>query len=484
MTTEDYIKQEGPLLSSELIRFYKDGNTSMDAIRKRLERLPESIGRIKGFFKDNQTFFYHKEQQFTEKYFNALIESLKTSAKRHYCIINSLQYHKGYIKKDELASYSFSPIKNLKSHKNFSNVVEDLIRIGLIIEEEDYYTLSPNVSFFNNKNAYKAIEIVKKNILSHFYDLNRNIGFISYNGGEFNSEFSKFQFSFTAPSYICGLSKLCDLSKPSSFVLADIMIGGSNDEENIDFFLTKINIIKNTHKKSNFIPYLITDSLSNEAFSKLKKNGIVIGLIDKLFGREYKELMKSLIDVITNISVILKKEPNKFIEIIEKFDKLIDGKTNNLRGDLFEFIVGYYHSNLCQSIDIGKIYRDDDGKKKEVDVYASYQDKIILCECKAYKTPISLDIIEKWNEKIAFIYKVIEKNRSLIGDKNRDIIFEFWSISGFSEEATQYLQEKKNSLKKYKIEFYKRDEILKKAKDSNANKITDIMNEYFANGDI
>ena len=475
MTTEDYIKQKGPLLSSQLIKYYEDGSTGKDAIRKRLERLPKSIGRIRGFFKDNQTFFYYKEQQFTERYFYALIESLKTSAKQHYCIINSLQYHKGYIKKDELASYSFSPIENLKSHKNFSNVVRDLSRIGLIIEEEDYYTLSPNISS-SNKSGYKAIEIVKKNILSHFYDLNRNIGFISYNGGNFNSEFSKFQFSFTAPSYICGLSK-------PSFVLADIMIGGSNDEENINFFLTKINTIKKTHKKSNFIPYLITDSLSNEAFSKLKENGIVIGLIDKLFGREYKELMESLIDVITNISVILKKEPNKFIEIIKKFDKLIDGKTNNLRGDLFEFIVGYYHSNLCQRIDIGKIYKDD-GKKKEVDVYASYQDKIILCECKAYKTPISLDIIEKWNEKIAFIYKVIEKNRSFTSDKNRDIIFEFWSISGFSEEATQYLQEKKNNLKKYKIEFYKRDEILKKAKDSNANKITDIMNEYFANDGI
>ena len=471
MTTEDYIKQKGPLLSSQLIKYYEDGSTGKDAIRKRLERLPKSIGRIRGFFKDNQTFFYYKEQQFTERYFYALIESLK----QHYCIINSLQYHKGYIKKDELASYSFSPIENLKSHKNFSNVVRDLSRIGLIIEEEDYYTLSPNISS-SNKSAYKAIEIVKKNILSHFYDLNRNIGFISYNGGNFNSEFSKFQFSFTAPSYICGLSK-------PSFVLADIMIGGSNDEENINFFLTKINTIKKTHKKSTFIPYLITDSLSNEAFSKLKENGIVIGLIDKLFGREYKELMESLIDVITNISVILKKEPNKFIEIIKKFDKLIDGKTNNLRGDLFEFIVGYYHSNLCQSIDIGKIYKDD-GKKKEVDVYASYQDKIILCECKAYKTPISLDIIEKWNEKIAFIYKVIEKNRSFTSDKNRDIIFEFWSISGFSEEATQYLQEKKNNLKKYKIEFYKRDEILKKAKDSNANKITDIMNEYFANDGV
>ena len=477
MTTEDYIKQEGPLLSSQLITYYEDENTSKDAIRKRLERLPESIGRIRGFFKDNQTFFYHKEQQFTEKYFSVLIESLKTSAKQHYCIINSLQYHKGYIKKDELASYSFSPIENLKSHKNFSNVVRDLIRIGLIIEEEDYYTLSPNVGYSNNKSAYKAIEIVKKNILSHFYDLNRNIGFISYNGGNFNSEFSKFQFSFTAPSYICGLSK-------PSFVLADIMIGGSNDEENINFFLTKINTIKKTRKKSNFIPYLITDSLPNEAFNKLKENGIVIGLIDKLLGREYKELMESLIRVITNISVILKKEPNKFIEIIKKFDKLIDGKTNNLRGDLFEFIVGYYHSNLCQSIEIDKNYRDDDGKKKEVDVYASYQDKIILCECKAYKTPISLEIIEEWNEKIAFIYKVIEKNRSSAGGKNKDIIFEFWSISGFSEEAIQYLQEKKNNLKKYKIEFYKRDEILKKAKDSNAKKITDIMNEYFANSDI
>ncbi|MFC2505225.1 MAG: hypothetical protein ACFNVP_03645 [Capnocytophaga ochracea] len=50
MTTEDYIKQKGPLLSSQLITYYEDENTSKDAIRKRLERLPESIGRIRGFF--------------------------------------------------------------------------------------------------------------------------------------------------------------------------------------------------------------------------------------------------------------------------------------------------------------------------------------------------------------------------------------------------------------------------------------------------
>ena len=60
MTTEDYIKEKGPLLSSQLIKHYEGGNTSTDAIRKRLERLPESIGRIKGFFKDNQTFFIIK----------------------------------------------------------------------------------------------------------------------------------------------------------------------------------------------------------------------------------------------------------------------------------------------------------------------------------------------------------------------------------------------------------------------------------------
>ena len=60
MTTEDYIKQKGPLLSSQLIKYYEDGSTGKDAIRKRLERLPKSIGRIRGFFKDNQTFFIIK----------------------------------------------------------------------------------------------------------------------------------------------------------------------------------------------------------------------------------------------------------------------------------------------------------------------------------------------------------------------------------------------------------------------------------------
>jgi hypothetical protein len=478
-TVETYLREHGPILSGELIQILAEEGVSTDAIRKRISRLRPPISKLKGFFKDNQSFFYLQEQYLKQEFYEGIKIAFKTSAKKYYSIIKSIEYHNGFIRKEHLASYSVSPIKNLKSHKNISNVIEDLKNLNIIYEDDDCYKLNDLISERPNNNFryYKGVELAKEIILSQFYDCSRSIGLVSYESGKFHSEFSKFQFNFVAPSYIAGILKYNKKNpKPiPAFILADVLIGSKTGIEEVDFFINKIDIIK-TQIQSNFIPYLIVENLSQDALKALKSKGIVIGFVNKLFGAGYEELLKSLINIVTNAGAILKNNPKDYLKLISQLKKLVDGKTNNLRGDLFEMAVGYYHSNLCQSLDIGKIFIYE-GNKREIDVLAFYQQNVTVCECKAYKSKIDKQIVENWlTSKIPIIYNWLKEK-----DNDKEVIFEFWSVSGFTSDAEQLLSQNKENIKKYKIEFYDEEKILKKAKQSKTQKIVEIMREYFIN---
>ncbi|UVD80092.1 hypothetical protein NWE55_02020 [Myroides albus] len=110
---------------------------------------------------------------------------------------------------------------------------------------------------------------------------------------------------------------------------------------------------------------------------------------------------------------------------------------------------------------------------------ANFEDKIIFRECKAYKNMVSKDIVEeRFSKKVSKIFKNHHQNNY----DNKRCVFEFWSVSGFTEQALSFLKEKKGNTKKYDIEFYSEKEIMQKAKDSRAKKITNIMRDYFSDG--
>ena len=142
-----------------------------------------------------------------------------------------------------MASYTFSPVKNLISHKKFSSIIDDLIKLKIVVEENEYYRLTKRIliRISNNFNYYKAFELSKQVIGNQFYNYSKSIGLISYEKGNFNSEFAKFQFCFTAPSYISGIVKYGSKIQPA-FVVADILLGNINDETSIDFFYKKFKL--------------------------------------------------------------------------------------------------------------------------------------------------------------------------------------------------------------------------------------------------
>lgn len=482
MTIEKYLQTNGPTLTSKLKQYYLEkDDASDDAIRKRISRATVNTKKISGFFKDNQSLLFTVDDyQNVEIRLNSLYNALRTDAKTHFSILHALAFHNGFLKKEVLANYSYSPVENLKTHKSFLTVITELKKHQLIIEDEFYYSLNPVIetSESHNLQRYLALDIAKNFIMNQFYDLVRNIGMISYDKGMFNKEVFKLQFSFTAPSYIKGIVDV-NPNNPS-FLFADILLGNNIDNHAVDFFIKKVDIIKNT-SSNKFLPYLIVDNVNSETLKLLKENGIIIGFVDKLFGPKYSEFLKTLISTVENAGAILKTNPDAYISLIDQLHKLVDGKTNNLRGDLFELAVGYYYSKECQSLNIGRmITLQSTGEKKEIDVEASFSNKQVFCECKAYKQPVPKGEVEEWlSKKVPIIYKYfLEKNSD-----DKKAVFEFWSVSGFTEDALIFLDEKKSRTKRYEINFYSKEEILKKARESKAHKITEIMRDYFK-GDV
>ncbi len=474
MTVEQYLKKNGPTLSSVLIKELSNVGLSQEAIRKRISRLKSPVNKIIGFFKDNQAFYFLDEQFQTQIFYENLRSCLKTDAKKYFSVIRAIEYHYGYIKKKQLPSFTFSPIENLTSHRNITDIISQLRKLEVLIDDGDYYTLNDLITTKKaNFQLYKGIELAEATILSQFYNYSKSIGLVSYDSGKFHNEFAKFQFGFVAPSYVCGITSFSQNVLKPAFVLTDVLIGNKVTIEDVNTYIAKIDILKNTCK-SNFLPYLILDNVNQDAFKLLKSKGIIVGFVNKLFGSEYEELLRSLINTVANAGAILKQNPQAYIDLIINLNKLVDGKTNNLKGDLFELAVGYYYSNISQNIDIGRKINYA-GYQREIDVYATSQESIVICECKAYKASLNLDQTEKWlTKKIPIIYEWI---RSFENDK--EIRFEFWSTSGFTKDAEDLLNDRKQKSKRYNIDFLGEKEIISRAQRSKAQKIVEIMREYF-----
>jgi hypothetical protein len=476
---EKIIKEKGPILSSELLESLMNNEKTLsnDAARKRLSRTGSNVFSVRGMFANGQKLFFHRDIYQKEEYYLGLREALEKAGKQYNTILKSLEYHFGSISAKHLASYSNNPINKLKGHLLFQSALIKLKDLNLVRFYDDYIHLSEDITDKKINHRYaKGVEIAKSFILLQFNDWARKIGMISYNSSKFHSDFGGYQFNLVAPSYIASLTKFSSNTIIPAFVIADILIGNTINGSDVDFFINKINVLKSQKNLANFIPILIVDSIENEALNKLKSHGIIIGFTEQLFGSEYKDLLDSLINLVTNAGAILKKNPEAYLDLMNKLNKLVDGKTNNLRGDLFEFAVGYYHGQLSKSIDISKSIIFE-GLQREIDVLSVYQNNITISECKGYNKQASKEDIEIWlGEKVPIIRKwLLSQNLS----DGKEIIFEYWSTGGFTPEANSLLIERKSSTKKYTIITYNLDEMIFLAKKNRLKKFTEVLRNYY-----
>jgi hypothetical protein len=467
----------GPLLSGDLGRLMAaELGLSNAASRKQLSRYTFPVRRLSGFFSNNQAFFYLPDHVADGSFGEVFLEAIKSSAKRLHVLICALQYNKGYLHTNEIAAYSFSPTENLRGHKRFDVLIKDALRLNIIQVEGDYYKLS-NQFFPGNAIDFryaKAISIARNFLLNQFADWSRMIGMVSFESVEFYREFSKFHWAFSAPSYVGTLPQTGEDGMKPAFVLGDVVIGNEVANEHVQFFIEKFKIVKSLKGHSRIMPFLIVDVIPKESLVQLKQLGVVVGFVFKLFGSGYSELVKTLIQTVNNAGAILKKNPESFLQLMDRINTLTEGKTNNLRGDVFELAVGYYHARKSRHFDVGKkIYVD--GQPYELDVFAVYADRVVIAECKGTKSGVTLGELDDWLSKIIDLRRWIDMQEAYDGKRHE---FEFWSTGGFTNEAQKKILVVSRA-KKYGNHYLDKDAIILKAKETGTSKFVNILNQYF-----
>lgn len=474
---EKYIDNKIVTSSSQVIEYCEETlHLTNSAARKRIQRLPIDIYKIKGICRDGQSILYHKNHWGTSEYFDTLVDVLKREASQHYFVYNAIKVHHGIITKDRLIEYSVSPNGNIKGHKNIDSIINDLESLHLIEKQDDNYILKQE---WNYELSARALNLIQDITIEHFQEWGRNIGLFSYNSAKYHHTISSYQFALVATSYVKTLIQQSNNGKPiPAFVVADIMLNRSINELDVQFIIHKLENVITRNRGIKIIPFLLIGTHHQEVYKTLKSNGIIVGNIDELFGNKYSESLYGIMNLMENAGAILKSNPEQYLKLMNDVHKLATGKTYNLKGELFEMAVGYYHGQLCQSLEISKriIY---DNKEREIDVYAVYQDRIVFAECKGYNSQIDKDYIENWlSAKIPTIRQWALSCESI---KNKRLVFEIWSTGGFTNDANIKLAEASRKVTKYRIDFYNSSDMIKKARDCNMQHFVDIINQFYNN---
>lgn len=390
-TIETTLFEHGPLMSSELAR--QLGIKESIPINTASQKVSRSkkIEKIKGFYTSNQSFCYLKVHENNDIFYDRFIKSLFDNGKKYWYCLNALRLHGGTLSKEFLECYTNYPVLALKGHIPFGKVLQKFVEQGILTYSNSYYSIAPKFNLNRNTSvANKTIELIKIDTLSSFKSLVRNTGMISYNSGASFAEYGKFRWAFKGVSTITGLFQ----NEKPGFLLADILLGNSIYKNDVDFFVEKIKHIQSFKNAPRIIPFLIVDDLDKDALALLKQRGIVIGFIGELFGQKYAETLKELVTILTNAGASLKKNPDKYLDLIKQLKIYNEGLVNNIRGALFEYMVGHIHTASCQSLDLGREIFENEAKH-EMDILAVYNEKIVIAECKAKKSMVDIDVIEK-----------------------------------------------------------------------------------------
>ncbi|WP_454803728.1 hypothetical protein [Mucilaginibacter phyllosphaerae] len=475
---ESILKNEGPMISSELARrLAAKENIPANTASQRISRSKE-LNKINGFLKSGQSLVYLQSQVKEGIVYPVLAKIMQQYGEKYWHTLNAIQANGGSIDRKFLECYTSYPITPLASHIPFDEVMRMFVTEGILVANQNEYAFAAKFHPKALSNFIgKMLEQIKISILEHFASQVRNIGLVSYETGEFFAEYGSFRWGFKGVCPVIGVRK----GKSFGFVLADIMVGRPIYERDVSFFLAKLAVVQSYSNSPRILPYLIVDNLHPDAMRRLKEKGVIIGFINELFGEKYAEMLKELIAILKHAAESLTgSHPDKYLDLIKELRKYNSGLLNNIRGALFEYMAGHLHVMRGAKIEIGREIFDERGMH-EMDVKAEYYNKVVFAECKATKAPMEAGKINEWITK-----RVPAFNKWFLKQENFDNLkpeFEYWSTSGFTEDALEKLKAFQ-AQGKYKINIIGPAEIRQLAEESRNKKLKDALNTFYLNSKV
>ena len=228
------------------------------------------------------------------------------------------------------------------------------------------------------------------------------------------------------------------------------------------------------------MPVLLADGYTPEALRAGKAAGIVMATTRNLFGDSVAHALCSLIDTLTHAAAVAASNPDRLIGLLKDLSA-IEGAEGNLRGALFEMIVGYLVREVeGHTIDIGEIvYDPESGKAADIDVRRIKEhQECWFYECRARQPDarIGEDAISAWIERVNRVWRFHRAETRFQGYR---FGFEIWTTGLFDDKALVLLEKEKAIRKRITIGWRDGDQVRDYAKQASRKAILDTLDKHY-----
>ncbi len=482
------VKRVGPCLTSDLIQEMRALGISEITARKRIQREKDII-RLAGLrFEKNARFVYTEEQYGTDLFWERLEKAFHKAGNSYWCTVVRLKSKGGIVPKSNFSCITGSPLAR-KRHLSPQRILDRLMAINLLEETGDgdvkYIQFKPKNFVYINLSAIEALNLAENIALQSISNWARRIGFGSYKSfalrGDINPpQVSGIIWDLSAPSYVRPLVQITENNARPGFIVCDINLHTSIEEEEAVAFIRKCNLASAPPGVAPIMPMLIGYSFSSQSFSLLRSKGILAITIENLFGEEVAKALKDLVTMLTDLGAKASADPSYIIKVMNSLSKIV-GNTDNLLGALFELVIGCIVKDVEGGfLQTGKRITNKSGKPAEIDVYLDITNKneILIIECKA-KNPSSLvsaDDLKKWYEdRVPLIYETLSNE----GSSSKKFKFELWTNNDFHPEAQTWFNSQIKDCDNYSVEIKNGEAIKAYALKLQNTSLRDTLNEFY-----
>jgi hypothetical protein len=487
------LAKHGPTTTSRVAAMLREAGVSSAAARQRVSRLPEVVRTLHRMpFPKRSRFIYLESQFGTDVYWSSLLRELEAANPAYATALAGIKSRGGVVSRAQFDISSGSPLRQ-KGQLASSLVLSRLLAADLVISttiegvgecislSDDAILGTPQLATFRARLLTEAVllDAIRS------WAVRMNMGSpntMKIRGEEPFPQFSTFRFDLVGPCYLRPLVRYRENKLDPGFVVADVITGETLDERLIRPFLRKCLLLNNLRGIRPYLPMLIADGFTPEALQICRSRGIISTRPESLFGKDVARALADLLQTLSNSAVIANHNPSQIETLFRRLSG-VEGSAGNLRGALFELVVGHMVRSLeGGNVDIGVLVHDvETGRRAEVDVRRIKEREVVIYECKG-RQPSSLTQsleVEDWlSKKVATIHKAARQERRFDGCNLR---FEFWTSGGFDPDALQTLRHARANTRKYEIGWKDGDAIRQYARKINTPGPLKILNEHYFN---
>ncbi len=435
----EFLERTGPALTTELIAKMQNDGVSAAAARQRIARAGPELIRLAGLrFPHNARFVYLSGQFGDRRYWKAMERVFREHGPSYWGAVVGLKARGGCYPR-RLFPGICGCAASRKRQLSPDRVFDRLSAIQLVEETADELTGERFLRFKPHIYGGDPIATVKARLITENVALHgmkewcRRIGFGSYDRVRLRDDapvVSSIAWDMSAPSYIRPLVSVGGAGLKPGFIVCDVNLRDALNEEDVALFVRKHDLASSPLNVAPIMPFLVADGFTSAAFDRARAKGILATTTAQLFGEDVAKALRDLIGLLTDTGATAAVNPEHIERVLNSLTR-IEGAANNLRGALFELIVGSVVKDVEGGyLRIGERWFDQETQRSaEIDVLLDRPDEkgVLIIECKS-KIPgghVSLNELQKWyNDRVPLIYKILRNDKRFA---QKSLNFEFWT---------------------------------------------------------